>query len=228
MKIESGLTLSESIKDGNLISQLKRQDEAELTKQVFMIVKRFCNLVNVGKGMNEDQMITLATDLIESFQNGETLEDIILFFKMARKGEFGQFNRLDTVVIMGWLPKFLDCKAQEREKLIYNWKARQVQDAKNIKKLPGEAKEKFEELSEKLTIPKEKPTNHLTQWTVESMRNYNAYLKTLPEAIKKLTDKQLAKELENTSKFSHPEAWEIISKEKQLRSKEKESRKNKI
>lgn len=219
--MESGLTLTKSLQEGTQIFSLKREDEGALTKTVYLIVKRFQSLVNVGKPMNDDQMITLASDLIESFQYGETLEDIMLFFKMARKGEFGQFHRLDQVVIMGWLPSFLDRKAEAREKLISQEKGRRLLQEKEME-MNDKAREKFEELSRKIGTPKtirDKPEKITDRNT--PLFNYQIFLQNLQSEVGNMEDGYLKTMFENTSKFSNPEVWEILNTESELRKTQK-------
>ncbi|MDV3666339.1 hypothetical protein CMU51_20015 [Elizabethkingia anophelis] len=109
--IERKLTIKEVFQTGSSIAQLIKADENTLIKTVYAILYRFNNLINVSKKLNDDQMIALSADLIEAFKYGDTLEDIVLLFKMARNGSFGDFYRLDHVVIMGWIPKYMDEKA---------------------------------------------------------------------------------------------------------------------
>ena len=58
----------------------------------------------------------LTIDTLEHFSY-ESLEDIILFFKMARTGAFGSTKKgVDSNLIYGeWFPAYLEKKAQIRE-----------------------------------------------------------------------------------------------------------------
>ena len=62
----------------------------------------------------EIEIITI--DAFEKFSY-ESLEDIILFFKMARAGDFGTTKRgVDSNLIFGeWFPMYLEKKADLRE-----------------------------------------------------------------------------------------------------------------
>ena len=80
-KIERNLSLEKCLTAPLLVNE--KANEEQLSFSIFLIIKRFNDLVNVGKKMNEDQMIALASDLFERF-GSESLEDVMLFFKMAR------------------------------------------------------------------------------------------------------------------------------------------------
>ncbi|MDB0600069.1 hypothetical protein PL373_02635 [Tenacibaculum maritimum] len=73
--------------------------------------------------LTDDQIDILTVDALDKFSH-ESLEDILLFFKMARSGKFGTTKRgVDSNLIFGeWFPMYLDLKSRERETVIENQK----------------------------------------------------------------------------------------------------------
>ena len=85
---------------------------------VNILVKRFLESFGFATKMNDTQIEVLTVDTLEKFSY-ESLEDIILFFKMARTGQFGSTMRgVDSNLIFGeWYPMYLELKSIEREKI---------------------------------------------------------------------------------------------------------------
>jgi hypothetical protein len=81
------------------------------------LVKRFLNSFGFSTKHTSEQIEMIAIDTLENF-GYESLEDIILFFKMARTGKFGETQKgVDSNLIFGkWFPMYLDKKSQLREK----------------------------------------------------------------------------------------------------------------
>ena len=216
INVERSLTIEKCVSAPLLINQ--KASEKELIKSIFLIVKRFNDLVNVGKKLNEDQMIALAADLFERF-GSESLEDIMLFFKMARNGEFGDLYRLDSIVILSWVDKYLDKKMEafhENRINEENKRIRAENDAVKNHEYSEKSKEKLEELSKMLkttTISR----NIGVLRRDNPLFDYKAYLEELPESSKKMDDKKLQTMIDNTSQYSHPEVLKILQAEQQRR-----------
>lgn len=141
-KAERELSIADSL-DYPLIST--QGDRKSLIPQIVRIVEYFLTLT--GREMEEFQRLVLAGDLYEQFRT-DALEDIALMFKMARTGEFGKVYRGDYLEIMGWVPKYLEKKAEQREKKWYAEKAQNTpKDTKSngipFHMLPKEMQEKF-------------------------------------------------------------------------------------
>jgi hypothetical protein len=223
VRIERSLTIEKCLSAPLLINQ--KANESELIKSIFMMVKRFNDLVNVGKEMNEDQMIALSSDLFERF-GSESLDDIMLFFKMARSGDFGDFYRLDSTVILSWLPKYFDLKIQAREDEIKNEKnirQRSEDDAVKNHVPDDKAKEYLEKLSKSIKVASVSRNVGVLR-SGNPLFDYDAYLETLPEAAKKMTDQHLQTMIGNTSKYSHPEVYEILVIEQESRKPKKKNK----
>jgi len=83
---------------------------------VKVLVTRFIGSFGFSTKLDDAQLETITVDTLENFAY-ESLEDILLFFKMARSGKFGTTNRgVDSNLIYGeWFPKYLSKKAELRE-----------------------------------------------------------------------------------------------------------------
>lgn len=226
INVERSLTIEKCVTAPLLINQ--KNNEKELIKSIFLIVKRFNDLVNVGKKLNEDQMIALSADLFERF-GGESLEDIMLFFKMARNGDFGDLYRLDSIVILSWVNKYLDKKTEafhENRINEENQRIRAENDAVKNHEYSEKSKEKLEELSKMLKTTTIKRNTGVIRRD-NPLFDYDSYLEALPEAAKKMNDEILQTMIDNTSQYSHPEVLKILQAEKQIRLNDKNSRKRK-
>lgn len=129
--IEMGLSISKTFENSSIRSVFKGDNGQIGYSVVNVLVKRFIDSFGFATKMNESQIETLTVDTLEKFSY-ETLLDIILFFKMARTGQFGSTGRgVDSNLIYGdWYPKYLELKSIEREKIIQKeqeqFKANQV------------------------------------------------------------------------------------------------------
>lgn len=81
-----------------------------------ILTKRFVDGFGFSTKLSDAQIEMITIDASDAFKY-ESLQDVILFFKMARSGKFGTTNRgLDSNLIFGtWLPMYLEQKAQARE-----------------------------------------------------------------------------------------------------------------
>lgn len=84
---------------------------------VSLLVNRFIDTFGFSTKLNETQIEILTIDTLEKFSY-ESLEDIILFFKLARSGTFGTTKRgVDSNLIFGeWFPMYMEMKAEARER----------------------------------------------------------------------------------------------------------------
>lgn len=213
-KLEQKITFKDCLNSSPLVNQ--KANEKNICKAIYVIIERFNDLVNVGKPLNQNQMIQLSLDLFERF-GGESLEDIALFFKMARNGDFGAIQRLDSVTIMLWVPKYFDLKIEAREQEIQNEKnVRQRQEDEGVANhVPDKkAKKNLEKLSKMLKGSK-KTTGILNK--ENPLFNYDAYLKNLQKTVNEMDNELLKTMFANTSKFSHLQVWEILNNEIELR-----------
>jgi hypothetical protein len=218
VKVEQSLSVQESIETGIVLANIVRdkQNRISVIEQICKIVEYFQELTNVSKKMEAFQIQVLAGDLLDAF-TGDTIEDIILMFKMARKGDFGQIYRIDSLVIMGWVSQYLDHKADERERL-YRKQEGQRKKEEQSTDVSDKTIEKLDLLISKLSSPvkdlEAKP--HQYNLTRDTSVGFVTYLENLPESCKKLSKKDLAQQITATA-FSCPEAHEILIAEKERR-----------
>src|SRR5690554_6042172 len=84
-----------------------------------VLCKRFLNSFSFATKLEPAQVESFTVDALERFEY-ETLDDLVLFFKMARSGKFGTAKRgIDSNLVFGdWFPKYMELKADAREKQI--------------------------------------------------------------------------------------------------------------
>jgi len=114
--VEMQLTIQQTF-DKALIKSVFKGESGQIGFSVVnVLVTRFIDSFGFSTKLNPTQIETLTVDILENFQY-ETLEDIIIFLKMARTGKFGSTGRgVDSNLILGdWFPKYLDKKAEIRE-----------------------------------------------------------------------------------------------------------------
>lgn len=90
-----------------MISELVvSQGQRTMLKIMFLLVKDFCNSVNVVRNMNDDQMIEAASMLLDECGNFR-LEDYVMMFTMAKRGSLVKiFDRIDLEVISNVMDEY--------------------------------------------------------------------------------------------------------------------------
>jgi hypothetical protein len=77
-----------------------------MLKVVYLLIRDFCNSLNVVRNMNEDQMIEAAAMLIDECSNFR-LEDYAIMFSMGKRGELLKiYDRIDISVITQMLDEY--------------------------------------------------------------------------------------------------------------------------
>lgn len=152
-KLEQNLSIAKSIEQSPIICQ--EGTKIDTIREIIRVVEFFLKVI--GREMENFQIQILAGDLYERFQT-DSLDDIILMFKMARQGEFGKVYTLDALQINLWAEKYLDKKSAEREKKWSKQKHHQTPEngmgeTKTFDQLPQELQDKFN------SIGKPKPAN---------------------------------------------------------------------
>lgn len=214
--IEQSLTVADSVLKSPLLMYEGKKPVA--IKQIIKIIEFF--LTVVGKQMEKFQIQVLAGDLYDAFRT-DTADDIILMFKMARKGDFGKIFKLDHFTIMEWVPQYMNIKSEEREKIIKKSQEARTK-SRDLTPMSDEARQKFEELEKRLTTGQEKKRETFS--ISKALKSLDGYLETLPETSMKLSDSDLRFEIEKT-KNTCPEAYEILSLEQERRKVERQKAK---
>ena len=115
-QLEMGLSISDTLSSIAIRNAFKEHSTIGYGV-TNVLVNRFINAFAFSTKLDASQIEILTVDTLEHFAY-ESLEDIILFFKMARSGKFGVTKKApDSNLIFGeWFPKYLELKAIEREK----------------------------------------------------------------------------------------------------------------
>ena len=145
VKLEQNLTIERSLSDGKLM--IYEGKKLELVREIIRVVEFFLKVT--GKEMEDFQVQILAGDLYEKFKH-DTLEDIILMFKMARQGDFGKVYKLDNFEVMDWANRYLEKKSEERERILRSKKEPKNEEPQKGEKyfheLPQELQDKFNQI----------------------------------------------------------------------------------
>ena len=152
-KIEQTLTVRQSIKTGELIA--KQGAKYEVVAEIIKIIEFYLEVT--GKKLEDYHIRTLAGDLYDKFKN-DTVEDIILMFKMIRTGDLGKAPYFDNFheKIMSYVPLFLIYKAEERDKMIEVKKRERKHRESEQVVMSDEAYAKFTELQNRISSPVKK------------------------------------------------------------------------
>lgn len=115
--VEMGLSIEKTL-DKPVIRGLFKNENGQIGFAVVkVLVNRFIDSFGFSTKLSETQLEIITVDTLEKFSY-DSLEDIILFFKLARSGTFGTTKRgVDSNLIFGeWFPSYMDMKAEARER----------------------------------------------------------------------------------------------------------------
>lgn len=161
-----------------------------------LLCKRFLASFTFSTKLEPAQVESFTIDTLEHFEY-ESLDDIVLFFKMARSGKFGTAKKgIDSNLVYGeWFPQYLELKAIEREKAKQAHKIAKTTTpvtAEDLKKAYQkiEAKEKervVKEYIERITLNMDRQMleDTITSWALDPKLNpYVEKLKRKRQTIK--------------------------------------------
>ena len=114
---ENELTIAIAMEGTSLRKLSNSIDKNNVIKSIAYLTNRLSENFNVGKKFTADQSLVMAYDLFDVF-GYETLEDVVLMFKLARQGKIGDGKdfKLDSqTVFHKWIPDYLNLKAEFRE-----------------------------------------------------------------------------------------------------------------
>jgi hypothetical protein len=151
--LEIGLTISETFDKAIIKSVFKDEFQQVGFSVVNVLVTRFIDSFGFSTKLNPTQIETLTVDVLENFQY-ETLEDIIIFLKMARTGKFGSTGRgVDSNLILGdWFPKYLKQKAILREQNYSKDKNKHLENTNAVEKYYAKIKAKKQKEEERKKV----------------------------------------------------------------------------
>lgn len=184
------LTINETF-DKAIVKSVFKGEAGQIGFSVVnVLVTRFIDSFGFSTKLNPVQIETLTIDILESFQY-ESLEDIIIFLKMARTGKFGSTGRgVDSNLILGdWFPKYLDQKAKIREELYLKEKTQSLNSGNAVQEYYAKmrAKKAQEEKETKMKLEIDEMVKSMdrtmleetiSDWSKkEEMKPYLDYLK---------------------------------------------------
>ena len=120
-KIEEIITSSPPV----IMNQVQEHGEKNVLMEVRLAVEKCVDRLDLE--MDDVRMLTLCKDIIDVFKY-ESIEDIRMCLKFGGQGRYGLgYNKrgvITMVMVHEWMGKYLEEKAQAREKLINNKKQR--------------------------------------------------------------------------------------------------------
>jgi len=159
--LEMSLSMKETIESPNILSVFKGENATYAYGVARILVGRFMDSFGFSTKLSDSQIDTITVDSLENFRY-ETMEDLIIFFKMARQGKLGSINRgVDSNLIFSTLfPVYLDKKAELREQFYQKEKIKQ-----NINQLTSDQiKKAYEKMQKKETF-RDKVSNYVDKIT---------------------------------------------------------------
>jgi len=123
-KQPSGLPTTLTVKDSLDSVVIRQRDRAECLQLIARELEDFLSSSMIEASANQKSL--WAIDLISKYSY-DTVEDIAICFRRARKGDFGNTfkTRFNLGVFSEWMEKILEDKAAERERRYHNWKNEQ-------------------------------------------------------------------------------------------------------
>lgn len=169
--VEMNLSIDQTFSKPNIRTVFKNENGTIGFSVVNVLVNRFINSFGFSTKLSNDQIEILTVDTLENFKY-ESLEDIIVFFKMARTGKFGSTKKgVDSNLIYGeWYPAYLELKADIREQ--------------------NYSKEKNALNSNKITLEDVKKT-----YSKHQEKNFEKKVTNFVEKITKNIDRQMLEDL---------------------------------
>lgn len=159
--LERGLTVKDTLKLPIVQNISRRLGEAEVMKLLYIVVEEGVRPFKVVHKMDQRDIIDFCSDYMDIHRT-ETLEDLVIFFKKARAGAYGEaFNRLDGPTLLDWFKVYLEEKAQAREDHIKNAK-HQINDSLTQDKGLHALAKRYSEQSRPATVEEEEAVKGLT------------------------------------------------------------------
>ena len=166
---------------------------------VEVLINRFIESFGFSTKPNKSIIDSMVIDALTKFQY-ETLDDLIIFLKMCRQGDFGTTHKgIDSNLVFGdWMPQYLSLKAEKREQIYQREKSAQSKHDSNnavelyYAKLRREKAQKLKEQQMKSEIDemvksmdKQMLEDTILDWEKkEDMNAYLPYLKTKRQVVK--------------------------------------------
>lgn len=176
--LEMELSLKSTLEQPVIKSVFKGEHGTIGYSVVNVLVTRFLDSFGFSTKPSQIMIEGITVDTLEKFEY-ESLDDIILFFKMARQGAFGSTSKgVDSNLIFGqWFPMYLDRKADLRDLEYQKNKSEmnsvivpmsiedynKMLDKRNPKKKIEEAQKKVDEFTK--NFDKQMLEDTITEWS---------------------------------------------------------------
>ena len=127
------LTINDALEGATIRSVFKEENVKIGFAVVQTLVNRFMDSFGFSSKPSPSQIEMITVDILDNFQY-ESLEDVILFLKMARNGTLGVAKKgIDSNLLIGeWLPIYLEKKAIRREEIHQQQKANESKNLLSI------------------------------------------------------------------------------------------------
>ncbi len=115
---EMGLTVADTLQQPPIRSVFKGENGQIAYTVMRVLSARFLEAFGFSTKLTDEQIDIFTVDALEHFEY-ESLDDVLLFFKMARQGKFGTAKHsIDSNMVWGdWFPKYLEEKMKLKEEL---------------------------------------------------------------------------------------------------------------
>lgn len=112
--LETRISLDKGIHQQGLKLQtlVDTYDNRAVISIVSMLIKKFCSQFNLQKNMTDKQCTDLATEIVLEEAHKWRIEELVLFFDRAGKGDYGRpgdgmpYERIDKAVIESLMDKY--------------------------------------------------------------------------------------------------------------------------
>jgi hypothetical protein len=132
--LEMQLSIDKTFEKPLMYKVFKGENEGTIAFGVVeVLINRFTESFGFSTKPNKSIIESMVIDALTKFKY-ETLDDLIIFLKMCRQGDFGTTHKgIDSNLVFGeWLPKYLDLKAIKREQLISIEKSKKEEELNPI------------------------------------------------------------------------------------------------
>lgn len=114
--LASVLTIEDALEYPPISSQIKQFGGQQVVMVFIAEVTRNLAGFNVKENMSKEQIELFCEDFLTEYRH-ESLADLKIMFKKARLGRYGRaYSYIDSSQIMEWFSKYLNEKAEARER----------------------------------------------------------------------------------------------------------------
>lgn len=126
-KIESALTVKDSIESGVQLNKLVKANWNGAMKMIVRLLKNTAAFFNVNGQITEQQLVMTAQTIIDVY-GYDNIEDLIIALKNGRAGMYGKlYGRFDGEIVLDWMKQYMDSKAEALEKKHHQQKVGKVE-----------------------------------------------------------------------------------------------------